>query len=183
MNEPELISGCVQGSRKAQQFLYQKYRGLLFAICCRYTKDKDEAKDIFQEAFIKIFENISNYRQQGSFEGWLKRITVNTALNYYRKNSKSVTSRIDESFEVEQDEPAEISWIASIPEAVLLKSISDLPEELRVVFNLSAIENYSHKEIADLLQIKEDTSRTRLLRARRRLMEQLSKLYKHQVNQ
>lgn len=179
MNEAELIRGCIQGDRKAQNLLYQKYKGLLFALCCRYSSDKDEAKDIFQESFIKIFSSIQSFEQKGSFEGWLKRITCNTALTYYRKNKKK-PSTLDETGEVE-DIGESPSWIEQIPEEALLECISALPEELRLVFNLVAIEGFSHREASEMLEIKEETSRTRLLRARKRIIEQLTKVYKKAV--
>lgn len=179
MNEAELIHGCIQGDRKAQNLRYQKYKGLLFAMCCRYSSDKDEAKDIFQESFIKIFSNIQSFEQKGSFEGWLKRITSNTALTYYRK-SKNKPEKLDESGDVE-DVVENTSWLENIPQEALLHCVSCLPEELRLVFNLVAIEGYSHKETSEMLEIKEETSRTRLLRARKRLIEHLTKEYKKVV--
>ncbi|MFN8417233.1 MAG: RNA polymerase sigma factor [Cytophagaceae bacterium] len=179
MNEAELIRGCIQGDRKAQNLLYQKYKGLLFAMCCRYSSDKEEAKDIFQESFIKIFSNIQSFEQKGSFDGWLKRITCNTALTYYRKNKKK-PEKLDESGDVE-DVTENTSWLETIPQEALLHAVSSLPEELRLVFNMVAIEGFSHKEASEMLDIKEETSRTRLLRARKRLIEQLTKEYKKVV--
>ncbi len=174
MTEKELIKLCKKRSVKAQKLLFKTYHGSLLGICMRYTKSKAEAEDVLQMAMMKIFKNINSYSGKGSFEGWMKRITVNMAVDNFRKNSKHYYHEtIDETNE-------DFITTHQIPDNLevedVLKTIQQLPDGYRVVFNLYAIEGYSHKEIAKRLGITESTSKTQLLKARKKLRNILYKL-------
>lgn len=157
----ELITRCKKKDGKAQEALYQQYAAILFGICLKYSPNRTEAEDSLQDAFITIFSRIEQYEGKGSFEGWMKRITVNTVLQKYRKKRLfdiADEGKIEEpDIEVEQE---------SIPLDYLLKIIQELPDRYRLVFNLYVLDNYSHKEIAEMLGISDGTSKSNLARAR-----------------
>lgn len=169
----ELIEKCIKGDIYAQKELYIIYSPKLYGICCRYSSCRENAKDILQDSFIKIFNSLKSFKNTGSLEGWLKRIVVNTALTKYKQTKKSVVSY---SAEVEsigsraEDEIEENVIINDYDESRILNSIAKLSDEYRIVFNLHCVENHSHKEIAELLSISEETSRIRLLRARKKII-------------
>ncbi len=162
-SEEDIIEGCKSGDREAQHKLYALYASKFFGICRRYMKDERDAEEVLTNGFMKIFENISKYKGEGSFEGWMKRIQVNEALMYIRKNRQMFlevdidTTQLDTGF----------SWTQNDMETEeLLKVIQALPVGYRTVFNMYAIEGFSHKEIADKLEISENTSKSQLSRAR-----------------
>lgn len=157
----ELIKKCAKNDRKAQKEIYQLYAGTLFSICLKYSNNKHEAKDNFQDGFITIFNKIGQFKFKGSFEGWLKRVMVNTILQKYRKKNvlNVVTDEIPDEVIVEVDTD-EISL------DFLLNLVQQLPDRYRLVFNLYVLDGYSHKEIAEMLQIAEGTSKSNLARAR-----------------
>jgi RNA polymerase sigma-70 factor (ECF subfamily) len=173
--DDSIIEGCVAGKRSAQSALYRKCAAVMMAVCLRYAQNRDEAEDILQEAFLKIFQNISSYRKEGSFEGWMKRIMINHALNYYRKARKQPfledIDSINETEIMEKDEPPAIH--APVSAEKLINLIQLLPPGYRMVFNMYVFEEYSHKEIAVELNISENTSKTQLLKARRMLQKKL----------
>ncbi len=178
--DDELVDKCIKQDVHAQKQLYISYSPKLFAICCRYASCKEDAKDILQDSFIKIFNSIKTYKKAGSLEGWLKRIVVNTALTKYKQTKKllvSYSSDVENLGEFVEDEINE-EVLDDYDEQLLLDVISNLPDEYRMVFNLHCIENHSHKEIAELLSIKEETSRIRLLRARKKIIAVLADLKK-----
>jgi len=162
MSLKELINSCKRNDRKAQSQIYQLYAGKLFGLCLKYSKNYEEAQDNLHNGFITIFDKISQYGHKGSFEGWLKRIIINTALQTYRK--KNVLSLVNEEIpdlevEVEIDnEDIQLDF--------LLNLIQELPERYQMVFNLYVLDGYPHKEIAELLSISEGTSKSNLSRAR-----------------
>ncbi len=168
MSLNKLIKQCAHNDRKAQAYIYQLYGGKLFAICLKYSNNKQEAQDSFQDGFITIFNKIGQFNFKGSFEGWMKRIMVNTVLQKYRKKSvlNIVTEEIPDEVIVEVNEE-EISL------DMLLKSIQELPERYRMVFNLYVLDGYSHKEIAGMLNVAEGTSKSNLSRARIILKEKI----------
>lgn len=176
ITESQLVELCNKGREEAYELMYRRYASKMFGVCLRYAKNKMEAEDVLQEGFIKVFQSLSSFRNEGSFEGWIRRIMVNTALNYYKHNLKyAETLDID----VYTDSPSiSIDFYDKIEEKSLLKLIQSLPEGYRLVFNLFAIEGYSHKEIADMLGISESTSKTQLFRARKMLQEKLVKIQK-----
>jgi RNA polymerase sigma-70 factor (ECF subfamily) len=171
----EIITGCVKGQRAAQEKLYKKFSGTLFAICLRYSKNRMEAEDILQEVFVKIYTYIHTYHFDGSFEGWLKRIAVNTSITYYRKALKKQLERdIDDGIAQLPDEAFMFSGDYSMED--MLKCIEALPLGYRTVFNMHCIEGYKHKEIAELLKIDINTSKSQLSRAKVHLQNELGKL-------
>jgi len=165
LSDEEIINACIKQDKKAQRTLYKKYASIMYGICLRYCNRKAEAEDVLQEAFIKIFSNIKTYRCEGSFEGWLKRIVVNTALNYYKSNLKRA---FDESIDCVQEGhlATDNNNETDLSAEELMKMINELADGYRIVFNLYAIEGYSHKEIAEMLNISENTSKSQLSRAR-----------------
>ena len=176
--DDSIIEGCVAGKRSAQSALYLKYSSVMLAVCLRYAQNRDEAEDILQEAFLKIFQHISTYRKEGSFEGWMKRIMINHALNYYRKNRKlpfhENIESINEMEIMELEEPQAVH--APVSAEKLLALIQKLPPGYRLVFNMFVFEEYSHKEISEALAISENTSKSQLLKARKMLRNRLFEL-------
>ena len=177
-SEIKLIEDCIKGKRRAQNKLYKRYARTMLGICLRYSKNKSEAEDVLQEGFIKIFRNIKNFRREGSFEGWMKRIMVNTALIHSRNNMKHYFhSDIDNLSEVLIDnEELETEGRFSVKEMMSL--VQSLPDGYRAVFNLYVFDDYSHTEIAEILEISEGTSKSQLARARRLLQNKLIELQK-----
>lgn len=161
MSLKKLINKCKRKDKKAQSEIYQLYAGKLFALCLKYSRNYQEAQDNLQDGFITIFNKIEQYNFKGSFEGWLKRIIINTALQTYREKNvlNLITEEIPEEVLVEIDEE-------QIPLDFLLKLIQELPNRYRLVFNLYVLDGYPHKEIANMLNISEGTSKSNLSRAR-----------------
>lgn len=172
MTERELIDGCVKGDRQCQKELFERYGGVMLSVCRRYTRHQMEAEDILQDSMVKVFRNIDRFKFEGSFEGWIRRIVVNTALKNYQKSSFQKEQIGLESYQEGTMEPEAFS---KLQEEELLKMIATLPDGYRIVFNMYVIEGFSHKEIAEQLNIKESTSRSQLVKARRMLQELLVK--------
>jgi RNA polymerase sigma-70 factor (ECF subfamily) len=161
----EIINGCLKGNRRDQELLYRRHAAKLYAVCLQYSGNDEEARDILQEGFIKVFENLVNYKHEGSFEGWMRRIMVNTALEKYR--SKHLLHRVDDIDQIpEPDAEPDNEDYAGLQAVDLMMIIRDLPPKYRMVFNLFAIEGYSHKEIGSMMNITEGTSKSNLSRAR-----------------
>lgn len=161
MGLEKLIKKCAENNRDAQAEIYKQFASKLFSLCLKYSKDYQEAQDNLQDGFITAFQKIHLYNNKGSFEGWLKRIMINTALQKYRSKSMlSLVSDVKEEAEVYVD--IEDTW--SVEE--LLKLIQNLPNRYRLVFNLYVLDGYAHKDIADLLGISVGTSKSNLSRAR-----------------
>lgn len=157
------LEECIAGQPQSQKLLYEYFAPKMFGICLRYASDYHQAEDILQEGFIKVFNNLHRFRREGSFEGWLKRIFINTSIEYYRKSANNYTlPLVEEILTVDFSGKA----ISNLRHQDLLKVIQDLPTGYRTVFNLYAIEGYSHKEIAQMLKIREGTSKSQLARAR-----------------
>lgn len=175
MTDEELVRGCVEGKSKFQQALYTKFAPVMKGVCIRYSDTVEEAEDILQDGFIKVYLNLKNFRLDGSLEGWVRRIMVNTALNYYRaKQKSSYHANIDEIVEIVED--VRIDNYDMLNAKVLLKMIEELPPGYRTVFNMFEIEGYSHKEIADELNVSVNTSKSQLLKARRSLQQKIIEL-------
>ncbi|HEX8547079.1 MAG TPA: sigma-70 family RNA polymerase sigma factor [Cytophagaceae bacterium] len=171
MEERELVLLCQNGDRRAMERLYNKYASKMRALCLRYSKTSFEVEDIIQEGFIKIFTQIKGFNFQGSFEGWIKRIVINTAINSYWKD-KNLNMHVHlDAVDEKGLEPLEIAEQLSIEE--LYKIINQLPEGYKFVFNMYAIDGYSHKEIAEMLKITESSSRSQYTRARQSLIKLL----------
>lgn len=167
--------GCIKNDRKAQELLYRTLASKMLAVCIRYTNnDRDEAQDILQEGFIKVFNNVQNFRGEGSLEGWIRRIMVHAAISRYRKQKSMIlTEDIGEDYDqfytgYYHNQNLEIKE--------LLRLIQELPDNYRAVFNMHAIEGYSHQEIASTLGMSELASRTSLHRARLMLQNKLQKM-------
>ena len=170
MSEKELIEGCIRNDKHCQRALFEQFAGKMLVVCMRYSSSKMAAEDILQEGFIKLFKSISTFRFQGSFEGWVRRIFVNTALSQYRfassQNEVSMPENAEEDFE-------EAAIVDKLSVEEILKLIDSLPSGYKVVFNLYAIEGYSHKEIAEMLHINEGTSRSQFAKARLALKKKI----------
>jgi RNA polymerase sigma-70 factor (ECF subfamily) len=164
-----------------EDILYEHFAPITYAICLRYASNSDDAKDIFQESFVKVYTQIEHYHKQGSFEGWVKRIFVNTAIDYCRKNKSNLFTNLNHQQEVLIADN-EVDEKIAIPKEKLVELIRDLPDGYRLVFNLYAIEKYSHKQIAEVLNIEEGTSKSQLFKARKILQKEIIKL-QQEINQ
>ncbi len=174
-SDSELIQGCRNNDRKYQELLYRKYAKKMYGICMSYAKDRSMAQEILQDGFVKVFKKIDSFKEQGSLEGWIRRIITNTALDYLRQKSK-LYEFIDDNKEVEE-ERLDNSILEKINADGIFKLIGQLPEGAKAVFNLYAVEGYSHKEIAEKLEITEGTSKSQFKRARSLLKSLLRDLY------
>ncbi|NND06814.1 MAG: RNA polymerase sigma factor [Saprospiraceae bacterium] len=172
MTEVELIKKCSQKDRKAQNLLYDQYAPLLFAICRRYLRQKEDAEDVLLESFYKIFANISNFKGQGSFEGWMKRITINQALMFLRKKQNLNLSIAAVSHKLYD---AEFNAEDLLFEKDILCVLDQLPVGYRTVFNLYVVEGFKHREIAEKLGISINTSKSQLIQAKKKLTQFLKK--------
>lgn len=171
ITDDHIVDGCLAGKRKAYDQLYRKYAASMLGLCLRYCGNIQDAEDVLQEGFIKVFRNISNFRRAGSFEGWIKRIMVNSAIDHYQKELKhSFHNEIDQDLGI-PEEPNEDSYLSAyeFTQEQLLKMVRELPQGYRMVFNMYVMEGFNHKDIAETLQISENTSKTQLMKARRML--------------
>ncbi len=173
MDEKQLLKDCLKGDAQAQKQFYEQFAPKMFGVCLRYAKDSSTAEDYLQEAFIRVFSRLKSYRGDGSLEGWVRRVVVNCCLEQLRKaNILKYSVEINQAYQISDAD-------ANIPEqlnaAQLLEHIQSLPPGFRTVFNLFAIEGYSHKEIAALLEINEGTSKSQYARARVWLQNRLVK--------
>ena len=176
ISDSELIKGCLEGKKDIQKLLYKKYASTMLGICIRYFQFREEAEDALQEGFIKVFTNLKTFRNEGSLEGWIKRIMVNTALNQLRNQQKHQYHADLE--EVEHLVTDDFDLIGSIARRDLLNLLHELPPGYRMVFNMYEVEGYSHKEIAEALNISVSTSKTQLLKARKVLQKKVIELNK-----
>lgn len=169
--EDELIEGCKKNHPKSQRDLYERFSGKMYSLCLRYIKEETEAEDVLVAGFMKIFNKIEQYQREGSFEGWIRKIMVNESLQYIRQN-KNMYLQVDiENAQYSFNTDAIESQLAAED---LLKMVGRLPMGYRTIFNLYAIEGYSHQEIADMLDISVNTSKSQLSRARALLQKTLS---------
>jgi RNA polymerase sigma factor (sigma-70 family) len=170
--EQEIIAACIKGDGKAQQKLYDTHKKVMFGICLRYSNTYDEAKDILQEGFIKVFSKMTQFTAQGSFEGWMKRIFVNTALEYYRSQKNHMYhDDVNNAF----DKPHHDYTVDKMSTKEILELMQQMAPGYRNVLNLYIIEGYSHAEIAEMLGITEGTSKSQLSRARILLQQAILK--------
>ncbi|MFN8239896.1 MAG: sigma-70 family RNA polymerase sigma factor [Bacteroidales bacterium] len=175
VSDSEIIKGCAKHNRRAQQMLYDRYSGFLLGVCMRYATDRSEAEDILQESFLKIFFSISDFTGIGSFAGWMRKVAVNTAITHYHRNLRyRYHVEIEEYTSFETGTASFEEEFFSADE--LYHVLNDLPPGYRMVFNLYAVEGYKHKEIADMLGIDQNTSKSQYSRARAFLREKLEKL-------
>jgi RNA polymerase sigma-70 factor (ECF subfamily) len=174
MSENELrqhIEGCKNGNRLSQQWVFDRYYRLMFGVCLRYTNDTDRVQDMVQEGFLKVFTNIEGYTSKGSFEGWMKRIMVNTAIDFIRKEKASPEELTAEGTLEYSDDGEEMSFLETEEEQVtiqhVLAAMKQLTPVYRAVFNLYVFDNLTHQEIAQQLGISVGTSKSNLAKARR----------------
>ena len=161
--ELRLLNGCLAGNRIAQEELYDYFSSTMFGICLRYSADYHTAEDLLQEGFVKVFRNLHKYRGDGSFEGWIRRIFVNTAIENYRKVNNGV--RIIE-LDCLYNQPIEANVLHELAAEDLMRLVQKLPHGYRMAFNLYCIEGYTHKEIAEKLSVSEGTSKSQLARSK-----------------
>jgi RNA polymerase sigma factor, sigma-70 family len=175
MTEQKLIEKCIRNDSKAQAMLYNHYAPRLFAVCKTYSKSAFDAEDILQEGFIKIFNNLIQFKWSGSFEGWMRRIMVTTALNFNKKQRAFCQEdEIDNAAEKNAEEPEPL---AQQYFADLLNIINSLPKGYKKVLHLNTVQGYNHKDISELIGISTSTSKTQLMRAKRSMKQKLKKDY------
>ena len=169
--ESDLIKGCIAGDRRMQEELYSRFASKMYAVCLRYANNADDAQDLLQEGFIKIYRNLHRFRAEGSFEGWIRRVFVNTSIEHFRKKSAKLSMVSDKEENTIED--SDISALDSLAEKDIINIIRELSPGYRTVFNLYVVEGYSHKEIGEMLDITESTSRSNLVKARMKLQHLL----------
>ena len=173
--DEELRILCIKGDGNAQNELYHRFAPKLWGVCLRYAKDKMSAEDILQEGFIRIFTYLDRFQNKGSFEGWMRRTMVNTAINHYRKNLSISKEAEYQDYLIEKSGDADALSQLSYEE--LLKMVQKMPTGYRTVFNMYIIEGYSHRDIAESLNISENTSKSQLSRARAHLKVKIREIY------
>jgi RNA polymerase sigma-70 factor (ECF subfamily) len=178
LSEKDLIKGCKDYNIKAQQELYERFARKMMGVCYYYTGSTEDAKDLLHEGFIKVFAKFGQYKEEGSLEGWIRRVMVNTAINFLNKKKsgleiKKGLDNLEENYLNDTNDEEEKHRIDFTQEEIL-SIINTLPDAYRLVFNMSCIENYSHKEIAELMNITEGNSRVKLKKARDLIRAKLS---------
>ena len=177
MTETEIISGCLKGDKASQKALYERYYGKMMGVCLRYSKNREEARDILHEGFMKVYNNLKSYNKTGSFEGWIRRIMVNTAIDQLRKNKQEylivTTVYAEQAGAGIGEDPADEDILANIEKEDILRAVQSLSPAYRAVFNLYVIEEFSHKEISEKLEISEGTSKSNLSKAKFNLKKNL----------
>ena len=176
MTEEDLIKGCLRNEAASQKEVFDRYASRMLGVCYRFARNSADAEDILQDAFIKVFSKVKQFKSEGSFEGWIRRIVVNTAIKKYSlaRYSKELTG-----YEInEQLHPADPSAYGHLSEKDLIALINRLPDGYRLIFNLNIIEGYQHEEIAEMLSIQPGTSRSQLVKARHMLQKQIIALQK-----
>lgn len=162
-SESDLIKGCIECDPQMQRILYERFSSMMYGVCLRYSDNTEDANDVLQEGFIKVYKNLAKFRSEGSFEGWVRRIFINTSIEHYRKKVKlyNVT-------EVQENkvEDADLGALDSLATKDIMNIINELSPGYKQVFNMHVIEGYSHKEIADMMGITEGTSKSQLARAK-----------------
>ncbi len=175
LSDQELIMSCLKNYRKAQRELYDRFSPMMKGVCMRYASSEIEADDILQESFIKVFKNLKNYTDNGKLGAWIRTITVNTAIEFYRKRSVQTQHLNDLALEAETYGSIEI--FETIDLKILQQEIQKLPDGFRIVFNLYAIEGFTHKEISQELGISIGTSKSQFSRAKKLLQKKVNKIY------
>lgn len=173
-NEQQLVRECLANQRGAQQELYEKYKAKMFGICLRYMRTREEAEDVLLDGFMKVFRDLGQFKSKGSLEGWIRKVVVNTALMHLRKKVRFNFQNIDNEVVIETME-VEPAVLQNIRTEAIIAMIQELPSGYQTIFNLYAIEGFSHQEIGEKLSIKESTSRSQYTRARRLLQALLLK--------
>ena len=180
VGEIQIIEECKEGKHKSFALLYKKYAPLMLGVCYRYSKTKDEAEDVLQEGFIKVFQKIKSFEGKGSFEGWMRRIMVNTAINNYKANNKHYYhDDIDkDNNNLKTDDPLLFEFDDNVSKLQVVKLIQELPAGYQMVFNLYVIEGLTHQEIANELEVSINTSKSQLSKARKWLRNRILEIKK-----
>lgn len=171
-NEEALVRGCIKQDPAAQKVLYERFSSLMMGVCYRYARNRPDAEDMLQEGFIKVFNNLEQYRSEGSLEGWIRRIMVRSAINFLNKN-KYLKLNLD--MEQVGDIPSQSHTADQLNDTELMHMLHQLPVGYKTIMNLYAIEGYSHREISEMLDIAESTSRSQYMRAKKLLMNIMEK--------
>jgi RNA polymerase sigma factor (sigma-70 family) len=177
-DEQKLIQGCLNGEPWAQKKIYETHASAMMSVCVRYVPDRETARDLLQDGFVKLFTKIDTYSGVGSFAGWMRRIFVTTALEHLRRND-ALKQSVDIDEYDNYIENVDVTVLDKISADDLMKCIGELPHGFRTVFNLYAIEGYSHAEIAKELNISENTSRSQFMRARKILQKNVQTLFNY----
>jgi RNA polymerase sigma-70 factor (ECF subfamily) len=172
ISESDLIAGCIAGDRVMQEELYNRFAPKMYAVCLRYANNSDDAQDLLQEGFIKVYKNIHRFRAEGSFEGWIRRVFINSSIEHLRKKSAKLMTVSEKEEGTIED--TDISALDSMAEKDIIKLIQELSPGYRTVFNLYVIEGFAHKEIAEQLGISEGTSKSQLARAKSILQKKVA---------
>jgi len=173
ISDGDLIRGCLSGDSRMQEALYNRFAPKMYAVCLRYSNNADDAQDLLQEGFVKIFKNLDRFRAEGSFEGWVRRVFVNTSIEHYRKKvNLTSTSEREEAL----IEDSSVNALDKLAEKDIIALVQQLSPGYRAVFNMYAIEGYSHKEIGTILGISEGTSKSQLARAKGILQKKVAEL-------
>lgn len=174
MTDQELVNSCISGNRDAQELLWKLHSKKMMTVCLRYCDSREEAEDVLQDSFIKVFEKLQQWQGTGPLGGWIRTIVVNTTLTYLKSRSKwRYSTDIETAQNIDNEE---ISALSKLSEESLLTLIATMPPGYKSVFNLFAIEGYSHKEIAEMMEISENTSKTQFLKAKNWLKKNLIEL-------
>jgi RNA polymerase sigma factor (sigma-70 family) len=171
MTDQELAKGCMEGRREAQQLLWKTYSRKMMSVCLRYCDSRQEAEDVMQEGFIKVFDKIGQWQGSGPLGGWIRMVMVNTALTHIRSTNKWRNSMDLDA--AEDLDSSEVDAVSKMGEEVLMKLVESMPVGYRTVFNLFAIEGFGHKEIGDMMGVSENTSKTQFLKAKNWLKKKL----------
>ncbi len=169
-NEEEVVHGCIRQDRTQQKLLYERYYGSMMAVCMRYASDREEARDVLHEGFMKVFKNMTRFKEGTNLGAWIRRIMINTSIDHYRKNAKK-PNFVEINHAVH--EAANHDVVSELSEEEILKLVQKLSPAYRTVFNLYVIEGYSHKEVGEALGISEGTSKSNLAKARAKLQRMI----------
>lgn len=172
ITESDLIKGSIAGDRRMQEELYRRFAPKMYAVCLRYANNTNDAQDLLQEGFIKVYKNLHRFRAEGSFEGWVRRVFVNTSIEHFRKKTAQLSSVSEKEENTIED--ADITALDSLAEKDIINLVQELSPGYRTVFNLYVVEGYSHKEIGEMLGISEGTSKSQLARAKSILQKKIT---------
>ena len=173
MDDTSLVLECVKGNSRAQRMLFERFSQKMLGVCMRYAKSTEQAEDVLQDGFIKVFSKLNDFKHDGSLEGWIRRIMVNTSLDQIRKENKLLGNTSLDNVDYKLQDNAFV--LENLAAKDLMKMVQSMPVGYKVVFNMFAIEGYSHKEISEHLGISENTSKSQYSRARAYLRERLEK--------
>jgi len=177
LTDIEIIKGCIKDDALCQKSLFNRYASPLLGVCMRYARNKEDAEDILQDSFIKIFKKISQFKGEGSFEGWMRRVVVNTALKKYTVSRYSKEFSVEEVKDTVLPDSNDVPAFNHLTEKDILVLIHNLPDGYRIIFNLYVIEGFQHDEIANMLGIQPGTSRSQLVKARQMLQREIIQIH------